>query len=348
LGGVIYIAVVLLAIILLFRRYFRKVDPLMYVFSIFCLDAVCSFGMALELDGYFKFSKLSNLSSVEPYLETAHGTMISYWNGTAHYLLCLAAIALYTNRDSHREVTLYWAGSLLNSMIVLLPGCVTGDKTVTIPTLFNLIYLVLPLVVIFYYIDRRPFQARTFIKYQPIWKRPVDLLFLGYYIAAILLAVYKGVIVVGGLVSKTNCLDVYEPYLKDPSSFPKFQALAYEYLFVVYYLVAIYGLVNPGQHWMSDWSLVHAGAAAQAQFSYMSGSVHRLTPKAYLSPKAGTPAIVFWSVNLTLFIVPHLFAWWCQRDPENYGRTYTVDLATPVQTYTINTSRRSAKASKGE
>jgi hypothetical protein len=33
--------------------------------------------------------------------------------------------------------------------------------------------------------------------------------------------------------------------------------------FVPYYASAIYGLLNPGQVWMSDWALLYAGAAAQ-------------------------------------------------------------------------------------
>ncbi|CAG5132465.1 unnamed protein product [Candidula unifasciata] len=348
LAGALYIGVVLVATLFLFRRNFRKVDPFMYAFSLFCVDATSSFFNALESDGYLKVPQLSNVSSVEPYLETAHGIMTSYWNGIVHFILCLASVALYTNRDSHREVILYWAGSLLNSMVVLLPACATGNIGIKASTLFNLLYVVLPVVVIFYYIEKRPFQARTFVKYETILKRPVALLFLAYYLAAIVLAVSRGLTVLGGRTSGITFLNKYEPYLKDPSGFPKFQALTYEYLFVVYYLVAIYGLFNPGQHWMADWSLVHAGAAAQAQFSYISSSLHRLTPRDYQSPRTGTPAIVFWTVNLALFIVPHLFAWWCQRDPENFGRTYTVDLATPVQTYTVSSSRRTVRSSKAE
>ena len=37
------------------------------------------------------------------------------------------------------------------------------------------------------------------------------------------------------------------------------------FYFVPYYGMAIYGLLNPGQHWMVDWSLLHAGAAAQVK-----------------------------------------------------------------------------------
>ncbi|CAL1538973.1 unnamed protein product [Lymnaea stagnalis] len=326
----------------LFRRYFRNVDPMIYLFSLFCYDALCGLGNALELDGYIPSLKSTNLTEVEPYLKTAHGTVISYWNGIVHFILCLSAIGLYTHRDSHREVSLYWAGSLINSMVVLLPGCFTGS--VKISTYFNSAFVVLPIVVIFYYIHHSPLQARTFLKFSPIWKRPIDLFFLICYIFSIAVAVFRGLAVLGGSPKcMTQYLKEYEPYLSDPSNFPKFQVLTYEYIFLVYYLFAIYGLLYPGQHWMADWSLIHAGASAQAQFSYIYGSLHPRTPKAFHSPQAGNPAIVFWGVNLALFVIPHLFAWWCQRDPENYGRTYTVDLATPKSSFSGRSVRYQKK-----
>lgn len=35
------------------------------------------------------------------------------------------------------------------------------------------------------------------------------------------------------------------------------------YYFVFYYVCAMDGLINPGHLWMSDWAIIHAGAAAQ-------------------------------------------------------------------------------------
>ena len=45
--------------------------------------------------------------------------------------------------------------------------------------------------------------------------------------------------------------------------------MAYAYFFVAYYLFSMYGLLCPGQHWMADWSLIHAGAAAQVNYKIL-------------------------------------------------------------------------------
>ncbi len=44
-----------------------------------------------------------------------------------------------------------------------------------------------------------------------------------------------------------------------------FQMLVYLFYFVPYYVMAIYGLFWPGCEWMTDWSIIHAGAAMQVR-----------------------------------------------------------------------------------
>lgn len=39
--------------------------------------------------------------------------------------------------------------------------------------------------------------------------------------------------------------------------------IMYGYIFVTFYLSAVYGLLCPGQLWLTDVSLIHAGAAAE-------------------------------------------------------------------------------------
>ncbi|XP_035827350.1 uncharacterized protein LOC101860038 isoform X3 [Aplysia californica] len=124
-----------------------------------------------------------------------------------------------------------------------------------------------------------------------------------------------------------------EPYLGDPSGAPKFQMLTYDYLYVCYYIFAMYGVWSPGQHWMGDFSLVHAGAAGQAQFTYLAGALNSRTSKSLRPPSGGKGAIIFWAVNGILFVMPHLFAFFTQRDTEKFGRTQTIDFASPVRKY---------------
>lgn len=88
----------------------------------------------------------------------------------------------------------------------------------------------------------------------------------------------------------------YEPYLKDPSAYPKVQvclpslyvcqvqvclpyASASSEAYICspqmlvsmlysapYYIIALYGLMVPGCEWMPDLTLVHSGALAQVRF----------------------------------------------------------------------------------
>ncbi|GFN90596.1 transmembrane 6 superfamily member 1 [Plakobranchus ocellatus] len=307
LAGLALILVALLLTILLFRRFFKRVDPFVYIFSLLCYDALPGLVLVLELDGYIpSFNATTLATGVEPLMKTSHGVVSTYWNGTAHLILYLAAIALYVRRDSHREVTLFWAGSLLNMYVVLMPALVTQTPNDKSAIYLNAPIIVLPILAIGYYMHRRPVQARSFLEAPKIWKRPVDLLFFMYFLLSATFVVFRGMAVLGGKTpSMKDYLKDYEPYLKDSQSFPKFQ------------------------HWMADWSLVHGGAAAQAQFTYIAGALNKRTSANMRPAMTGVPGLAFWSINILMLVVPQLFALWCLRDPENHGRTYTVDLATP-------------------
>ncbi|KAK3777846.1 hypothetical protein RRG08_038094 [Elysia crispata] len=331
LAGFAIIAIALLLFILLFRRYFKRVDPFVYIFSLLCCDALPGLVFVLELDGFIpRYNSTTMVTGIEPYMKTSYGVISTYWNGIVHLILYLSAITLYVRRDSHREVTLFWAGSFLNMLVVLVPALVTQTPLNKSAIYTNAPIIVLPIVAIGYYMHRRPVQARSFLEAPKIWKRPMDLLFFVYFLLAACVVVFRGMAVVGG---KASCMKDYlsncEPYLKDSNSFPKFQALSYLYFYLAYYLSAMYGLLYPGQHWMADWSLVHAGAAAQAQVTYIAGALNRRTAASMRPPTTGTNSLIFWSINLLMLVIPQLFALRCLRDPENYGRTYTVDLATP-------------------
>ena len=60
----------------------------------------------------------------------------------------------------------------------------------------------------------------------------------------------------------------YEPYLTENNKYAAAQMTVYLFLFLPYYAASIYALIFPGETWMSDWSLIHAGAAAQVCSSF--------------------------------------------------------------------------------
>ena len=68
------------------------------VATVFSWTCMIDLGIALELDGYIANFIGYYFAEGEPYLQTAHGTLINYWDGTVHFALYLAIIVLFFNR----------------------------------------------------------------------------------------------------------------------------------------------------------------------------------------------------------------------------------------------------------
>nr|KAG5705976.1 hypothetical protein BaRGS_010866 [Batillaria attramentaria] len=248
----------------------------------------------------------------EPYLKTAHGTMISYWDGVAHYAMYLMILAAQCWNQSYRDVGLYWAASIGHSMLVFMPGIFMGSHGIRWPCLLNVPYVIIP----FYYGAKFLFQGRPAEDFsvQPkqepsspaprIWRRPIDIFFLIFFVGASGLAILRFIAALGGNVQLAkHYLSSLEPYLED-SPYPKVQMMVYLFYFLPYYAAAIYGLLQPGHSWMLDWSLLHAGAAAQGQFSHIGASFHYRTPFMHRVPQHGHTRLIFWLINaiLDLFV----------------------------------------------
>ncbi|XP_059151313.1 transmembrane 6 superfamily member 1-like [Physella acuta] len=321
-AGVVTLALVTAVPYVLFLKLFKRVDPIVLVLTVFCWSCMIDLSIGLEIDGFISNFMGFYFAEGEPYLQTAHGAVICYWDGIVHFVLGMVIITQYTQRQSYRAVGLYWVGSILNSMIVLLPGGIAGNHPFKLSILLNIPYLILPLLAGFKFLRERPvgLQETKVKKFHTILNRPVDFLFFIYFIGAILLSIFRGLAVLNGnALSMKEYIKSYEPYLVDLSNFPKFQMLVYGYFFLVYYLAAAYALLFPGQQWMADWSLIHAGASAQAQFSHIAGSLHHRTPMPLHPPTTGIPCLIFWLVNIILLVIPQLFAWRCYCNPESFG-----------------------------
>ena len=304
-----------------------KKEMYFYVFTIFSFTAVADLLLALTIDEYssaFHFY----LEQGEVYLKTAHGLFINYWDGTAHLIMYLTMLyCMLTKRTEtkfYRFLSLFWSGSILNSLIVLLGGAAVGRYGAHIKPsyLLNVPYVLFPLI-----FALRQFRSRdAFIaqqnrsstkirRLQPLITRPMDLLFVAYLLFATVFSIYRALHVLQTSMMKQSSYYHYEPYMSNTSGFPLVQLLTYAFYFIPFYCAAIRALLFYDQQasqyrWFPDWAMIHAGAAAQAQFSYFSSSLHNppLFPDPSWSPIPTQHRLISMSLNMILAIVPQLLA----------------------------------------
>ncbi|XP_006100466.1 transmembrane 6 superfamily member 2 [Myotis lucifugus] len=302
-------------------------DPHYAVFAVFAFTSVVDLLIALQEDGYMVGFVEFYTKEGEPYLRTAHGVFICYWNGIVHYLLYLAMAGAIRRRKRYRNLGLYWLGSFVMSILVFLPGNILGKYSSEIRPAF---FLTIPYVLV-------PFWAgvRVFNQAQPptcctpnmvqeeqrkgLLQRPADLALVIYLILAGFFTLFRGLVV---LDCPTDACFVYiyqyEPYLRDPVAYPKVQMLVYMFYALPFYGLAAYALIFPGCSWLPDWALVFAGAIGQAQFSHMGASTHLRTPFTYRVPEDAWAC--FFVCNMLYALGPHLLAYRCLLRPAFFQR----------------------------
>lgn len=298
-------------------------DPFFFVVSIFTFSSVADLLIGLENDGIIKGFTEFYVTYGEKYMKTAHGTMICYWDGIVHYAIYLTILAAQSWNQSYKNVGLYWFGSISHSMLVLMPGIFVGAYGVKWAMLLNVPYLIIPFWFGTKFLNEVPEKE---IKggdspVPSIWRRPIDLAFIIYFLFSTVIACFRGLVVLGCTMDICRTYNTaYEPYLQDVSGYPKIQMVVYMFYFVPYYILAIRGLLYSGHDWMSDWSLIHAGAAAQGQFSYFGAALHSRTPYILRVPQDPTIRCAMFLLNGALFVVPQLFAVRCTCWPKLFQK----------------------------
>ncbi|CAK6445281.1 unnamed protein product [Pipistrellus nathusii] len=302
-------------------------DPHYAVFAVFAFTSVVDLLIALQEDGYVVGFMEFYTKEGDPYLRTAHGVFICYWDGIIHYLLYLAMAGAIRRRKRYRNLGLYWLGSFVMSILVFLPGNILGKYSSEIRPAF---FLIIPYVLVPCWAGVRIFnQAQPPACYTPttvqeeqrkgLLQRPADLALVIYLILAGFFTLFRGLVV---LDCPTDACFVYiyqyEPYLRDPVAYPKVQMLVYMFYTLPFYGLAAYALIFPGCSWLPDWALVFAGAIGQAQFSHMGASMHLRTPFTYRVPEDAWAS--FFVCNMLYALGPHLLAFRCLRRPAFFQR----------------------------
>ncbi|XP_009993380.1 PREDICTED: hyaluronan and proteoglycan link protein 4 [Chaetura pelagica] len=247
-------------------------DPFYCVFVLFSFTSAVDLIISLEEDGFISGFVELFVREGHPYLRTAHGIMICYWDGIVHYGLYLAMITAISQRKSYRSLGLFWLGSLMMSIIVFLLGNLIGKYSSELSPAFllNLPYVLIPI-----WAGGRLFQQPKALpclspekvaeeQRKHLYQRPQDVGLILVLLLTAAFTFFRGMVVLD--CPADSCFEYiyqHEPYLRDPVAYPKVQMLIYLFYVLPFFCLCIYGLVLPGCSCLPDWSLVFAGAVAQ-------------------------------------------------------------------------------------
>ncbi|KAL4658906.1 transmembrane 6 superfamily member 1-like [Arapaima gigas] len=329
--GVVVLLLVLLLTFLSVRRRPPE-DLLFYVCVEFSFTCIIDLTSALEYDGFVSGFMEFYQKAGEPYLGTAYAIMMCYWDGIVHFLMYLLMVHRMDNKKPYRSVGLFWAGSLSANMLVFVLGVVIGRYSGEIRPAFwlNMPFLLVPLwgaVVLFCRPRELPIIPAIRVEHEHrkgLLSRPLDLVLFVLLLAAMGFTLFRGFVALGCPQEVCSTyISQYEPYLKDPTGYPRVMMLLFLYHGLPLLTAFAYGLWTPGCTWMLDWSAFLAGAVAQ--WCHIGASLHSNTPAPFRMPEDQWWLVM--ALNLLYMMVPQVLALRCACHPSFFMQTVPKDQA---------------------
>eukprot|EP00698_Gefionella_okellyi_P002805 TRINITY_DN12657_c0_g1_i1.p1 TRINITY_DN12657_c0_g1~~TRINITY_DN12657_c0_g1_i1.p1 ORF type:complete len:360 (-),score=67.11 TRINITY_DN12657_c0_g1_i1:131-1210(-) len=297
--------------VLIFRDV-KSRSPFMYIFTVFAWTTTIDLVLAATIEGLITTMKYY-LEEGEPYMQIASNALANWWDGIGHFVCYILMISALTRGTIARDASLYWFGSIINSLYVILVGTVSGSwgSTLHLSFLLNVPFLVLPFAYLVRVLSEPRPRARPTYRWQTTyapWAEDVALAVL-LILCAMLFVLRLLVVLRSPIPGVADWLSV-EPFLTHPSLYPTLQAITWFAYGVPFTLlgatVLLCGYRMNG--WLVDAAAAAAGAAAQGTITQFGSSLHHLMEPAYQSTQA-----IALLVNVGLVVAVHLFWLRCKR-----------------------------------
>jgi transmembrane 6 superfamily len=326
-AGVVFCTIVLpITLVLVWRTHpHLKHSVFFYMCTLFAFTAIVDLFIAFDLDG------ITNLIGFymregEPYLQSPHGLAINYWDGTVHFALyiiqCHQMAANRRRGTPNLLLSLYWAGSILNSLVVFLPGNLIGQfrHEIRASYFLNTPYVLLPIWWLMRSLNAplpatasRRTRNRGSTRQQLFMQRRFDSLLVLCGVAVAIFHVFRA-LAVGGAVFAEPYL-AHEPYLLHPTLYPILQVITYAFTSpILLYLLHVLAFPTPARMKRAKkFAALYGGMVAQGQFAYMLGAVHAPAGELYTDASAhwqsAWSSCTFWYVNISFVVFAQLLAY---------------------------------------
>lgn len=301
-------------------------------FAVTCWSAAIDLLLACSLVNLTKLGSFY-MEVGEEYFKSSWGFFALAWDGTAHYALQLFLAHATLLERPCRCAGLFWCGSIINSMPVLLLGAATGRFGADIKpsTALNAPYVLVPIAYLCRTLPSQPHElARSREqgfrgkpqRRSPAMARSEVATWCVLNVVAMTLHSWRAVVALG---SPADAAEWWRAHVdgaladahRASHGFVRVQALVAAFYYAPYHAWAVYQLLQLQRPIgrataacltrLATWSVVFAGAAVQAQVTSFGSTAFQWEGFGALVPLS--PSALSITVGFVMALLPCAFAW---------------------------------------